>query len=507
MAKPIMVVGTMTNTGKSWIVTGLCRIFHQDGKAVVPFKAQNTAASSYMTEQGEEISRAQAVQAEAANITPNSWMNPVLLKPTSETTCQVIVKGRPIGNMTEDKFLTYSQKNLGPVLQEAYEKLAEAYDIVVIEGAGSPSEVDSSEDDLANMGMAKMAKAPGILVADIDRGGVFATLFGTIMLMRPEERAMIKGIIINKFSGDTENLQAGLKMIEEKTGIPVLGIIPMANIDIENEDSLSASIKSDDVEKVINIDVIALPHISNYTDFNAFEMIPGVSLNYVHKESEMAEPDMIIIPGTQNTIGDLKWMRQNGLEAAILQKAHAGTVVFGVCGGYQLMGEKLADPYHVEEGGVLKGMGLLNTVTMFSDKKRTFRVEGFFGNVKGIFRNLKGKSFYGYEIHSGITDFPTENCLTHMRPTYEPGEIVPEGSQNVDDTMNVYGTFIHGIFDCEGVAATIVRALLAKKGMNPSDMQSLNYHSYKQDQYDKLAQCLRENIDVEKIYAILEEGL
>ncbi|MCI1821470.1 cobyric acid synthase [Megasphaera sueciensis] len=505
MTKPIMVVGTMRNTGKSWIVTGLCRIFHQDGKSVAPFKAQNTASSSFITDTGEEISRAQAVQAEAADIEPTSLMNPVLLKPVGEKTFQVIVQGHPVGSMTADTFQIYHDKKLGAVLRESYEALAAVYDIVILEGAGNPSKVDSSEDDLANMGMAKVAQAPGILVADMDRGGVFATLFGTIMLMRPEERVMIKGIIINKFSGEPDSLTSGLRMIEEKTGIPVLGVVPMANIDIE--DNLSASIKSDDVEKIITIDVIALPHISNFTDFNAFECIPGVALRYIHKGSELTDPDMIIIPGTLNTIGDLKWMRQNGIEEAILTKAREGVVVFGVCGGYQMMGEKLADPYHVEEGGVLKGMGLLKTDTMFSDRKRTFRVEGFFGNVRGIFRQLKGKRFYGYEIHSGITDFPTEDCLTHMRPTYEPGEIVPEGSQYVDDVMNVYGTFIHGIFDCEGVASTMARALFSKKGRKPADMQSVNYRSYKQEQYDKLADCLRRHIDMEKIYKIVEEGL
>lgn len=507
MSKPIMIVGTMDNSGKSWVATGLCRVFHQDGKSVAPFKAQNTAAGSYVTSEGAEIGRAQGIQAEAAGIEADSIMNPILLKPASDGTMQVFINGKTIGNMTATQYYLYKNKNLQPVVQAAYEKLSKKYNLVVMEGAGSPAEITPNEDDLVNMGLAKMVQSPVLLLADIDRGGVFATIYGTLMLMSEEERSMIKGIIINKFRGDVETLKPGLRMIEEKTNIPVLGVIPMANIDIEDENNLSERIKSTDVEKVIDIAVIALPHISNYTDFNAFDMIPGVALHYIHKESELGNPDMIIIPGTKTTLGDLKWMRNNGLEAAVLKKAKEGTVIFGVCGGYQILGEKLSDPYGVEEGGVISGMGLLHTMTMFAEKQRTFRVEGYFGDVKGIFHNLKGKNFYGYDIHSGITDFPPENCLTLMRPTYETGEIVPEGSQHVGDGMTVYGTYIHGIFDCEGIADTIVRALLKQKGKKPIDMQSVNYNNYKQEQYDKLADCLRQNLDIQKIYEILEEGI
>ena len=507
MAKPIMIVGTMTNSGKSWLATGLCRVFHQDGKTVAPFKAQNLASNSFTTSDGAEIGRAQAIQAEAAEIEPLGIMNPVLLKPASNGGKEVIINGKAVGTMTDTQYYLYEDKNLQPIVENAYERLAAAYDIVVLEGAGSPAEVNPNEHDLVNMGMAKLAKAPVLLLADISRGGVFATICGTLMLMSDEERQMIKGIVINKFRGDVESLKPGLRMIEEKTGIPVLGVIPMANIDIEDEDSLSERLQSTDVEKVIDVAVIALPHISNYTDFNVFEMIPGVALRYIRKESDLGDPDMIIIPGTKNTLGDLKWMRANGLEAAVLKKAQAGTVIFGVCGGYQIMGEKLSDPYGVEEGGVIQGMGLLHTMTMFAERSRTFRVDGCFGDVKGVFHQLKGKNFYGYEIHSGITDYPPETSFTLMKPTYEAGEIVPEGSQHVGDGMMVYGTNIHGIFDCQGVADTIVKALLRQKGMKPTDMQSVNYNRYKQVQYDKLADCLRQCLDMERIYAILEEGI
>ncbi len=507
MAKSIMIVGTMSNSGKSWIATGLCRIFYQDGKKVAPFKSQNMALNSFITNDGGEMGRAQVVQAEAAGLEPDVLMNPILLKPTSDCGFQVIIRGQAIGNMTATEYYAYKKEHLIPIVQETYDKLANAYDMIVIEGAGSPAEINLNQDDIVNMGMARMAKAPVLLVADIDRGGVFASIYGTIMLLPPDERAMIKGIIINKFRGDVEILKPGLRMIEEKTGVPVLGVVPMMDIDIEDEDSLSERIKSSDAVNVIDIAVAALPRMSNYTDFNVFALLPGVSLRYVHRESELKNPDMIIIPGSKNTIGDLKWLRQSGMEAAILKKAHEGTPIFGVCGGYQMLGQTISDPYGVEEGGVVPGMGLLHTATTFAEQKRTIRVEGTFGHVRGIFSRLSGSHFYGYEIHSGITEFPEQDCLTHMRPTYEAGKPVPEGSQVVEGGENIYGTYVHGIFDCEGVASAIVEGLLEAKGLQPTDMHDISFSTYKQQQYDKLADCLRKTVDIGKVYDIVKEGV
>lgn len=506
MAKALMIVGTMSNAGKSLVTAGLCRVLHQDGKSVAPFKSQNMALNSYITRDGAEMGRAQVVQAEAADIEPSAIMNPILLKPTSDKGSQVIVLGEAIGTMTAGEY--YKMKHtLRPKIMEAFNTLAADHDVIVIEGAGSPAEININKDDFVNMGMAKMAKAPVLLVADIDRGGVFASIYGTVMLMDEEERSMIKGIIINKFRGDVEILRPGLKMIEDKTGIPVVGVMPMLDVDIEDEDSLSERISGHSEVNLVDIAVVRIPRMSNYTDFNVFELIPGVSLRYVKNPRELGNPDMIIIPGTKNTIGDLKWMRQSGMETMILKKAAKGTVVFGVCGGYQMLGKNISDPYGVEEGGDTPGLGLLNVETSFIEKKRTIQMEGKFGQVKGIFSKLSGMPLVGYEIHSGVTEFPAESALTEITPIHEAGEAMLEGSQNVENGMNVYGTYVHGVFDGDGIAAAIVEALLAQKGLNMEDIHTINYADYKKQQYDILADGVRKNLDMDKIREILEAGL
>lgn len=507
VAKAIMVQGTMSNAGKSLVTAGLCRVFNQDGKKVAPFKSQNMALNSFITREGAEMGRAQVVQAEAANIEPSALMNPVLLKPTSDSGSQVIVNGEAIGTMSAAEYFKFKGK-LIPDVKKAFNELGEKFDTIVIEGAGSPAEINiKSKDDFVNMGMAKIAKAPVLLVGDIDRGGVFASLYGTLMLLEPEERAMVKGIIINKFRGDIEILRPGLKMIEEKTGVPVVGVLPMLHVDIEDEDSLSERLTSHTEVQLIDIAVVRIPRMSNYTDFNVFELIPGVSLRYVNNVRELGNPDMIILPGTKNTIGDLKWLRQSGFEAAILKKASEGTVIFGVCGGYQMLGKNLADPYGVEEGGDTPGLGLLDVETVFIEKKRTIQMEGKFGQVQGIFAALSGQPLFGYEIHSGVTHFAEDNALTSIKPIHEAGDVMLEGSQNVSGKMNVYGTYVHGIFDGDGIAVQIVEALLAKKGMKMDDIKTINFADYKKQQYDILADSIRKNLDMKKIYEILEAGV
>ena len=506
MAKSIMVQGTCSNAGKSLLTAGLCRVFNQDGYKVAPFKSQNMALNSFITVNGAEMVRAQVVQAEAANIEPSALMNPILLKPTSDCGSQVIVNGEAIGTMTAVEYFKF-KTNLIPDIMKAYNQLDENFDIICLEGAGSPAEINLKQQDIVNMGMAKMAKAPVLLVGDIDRGGVFASLYGTVMLMEPEERAMIKGLIINKFRGDVEILRPGLEMIEEKTGIPVVGVLPMLHVDIEDEDSLSERLTSHTEVKLVDIAVIRTPRMSNYTDFNVFELVEGVSLRYVTSLKELGNPDMIILPGTKNTIGDLKWMRQNGLEAEILKKASQGTVVWGVCGGYQMLGTNISDPYGVEEGGDTPGLGLLPVETSFIEKKRTIQMEGQFGEVEGIFSALSGTKLVGYEIHSGVTEFPAEHALTCIKPIHEEGETMLEGSQNVNGSYNVYGSYVHGVFDAEGVAVKIVEALLAKKGMKLEDIKTINFAEYKKQQYDILADSVRKNLDMKKIYEILEAGV
>lgn len=506
MAKAIMVVGTMSNAGKSLVTAGLCRVFYQDGYKVAPFKSQNMALNSFITKEGAEMGRAQVVQAEAANIEPNVLMNPILLKPTSDSGSQVIVNGEAIGTMRAGEY--YAMKHtLRPKVQEAFDTLANQYDIICIEGAGSPAEINIKKDDFVNMGMAKMAKAPVLLVADIDRGGVFASIYGTLMLLEDDERAMVKGVIINKFRGDVEILRPGLKMIEEKIGVPIVGVLPMLNVDIEDEDSLSERIKGHGEVALVDIVVVRIPRMSNYTDFNVFELISGVSLRYVSNVRELGNPDMIIIPGTKNTIGDLKWLRQSGMEAAILKHASNGTVIFGVCGGYQMLGKNISDPYGVEEGGDTMGLGLLPVETSFIEHKRTIQMQGKFGKVKGILSALSGMPLHGYEIHSGVTEFAQENALTCIEPIHEESNLMLEGSQNVDDNMNVYGSYVHGIFDGDGIAAKVVEALLAKKGLSPDDVQAINFAEYKRQQYDILADNVRKELDMKKIYEIMEAGI
>ena len=323
MAKAIMIQGTMSNAGKSLLAAGLCRIFKQDGYKVAPFKSQNMALNSFITEEGLEMGRAQVMQAEAAGITPSVLMNPILLKPTNDVGSQVIVNGEVLGNMSAREYFAYKHK-LIPDIRKAYDTLDKEYDILVIEGAGSPAEINLKQEDLVNMGMARMAKAPVLLVGDIDRGGVFAQLVGTVMLLEEDERELVKGLIINKFRGDKTILDPGVKMLEEKCGIPVVGVAPFLHIQVEDEDSLSARMEGSREVGLLDLAVIRLPRISNFTDFNPFETMPGVSLRYVREVSELGEPDMILLPGTKNTMEDLLWMRQSGMEAAVSEGGRKG---------------------------------------------------------------------------------------------------------------------------------------------------------------------------------------
>ncbi|UWG95491.1 cobyric acid synthase [Dehalobacter sp. DCM] len=502
MAKSIMVQGTMSNAGKSLFTAGLCRIFMQDGYQTVPFKSQNMALNSYITKEGLEMGRAQVVQAEAAGKEPSVLMNPILLKPTNDKGSQVIVNGEVLGNMNAADYFKYKSK-LKPDIMKAFNKLDEANDVIVIEGAGSPAEINLRDDDIVNMGMAKMAKAPVLLVADIDRGGVFASIFGTVMLLEEDERKLIKGIIINKFRGDVEVLRPGLRMIEDKVHIPVIGVVPYLTVDIEDEDSLSERLDSERTVEAVDIAVIRLPRMSNFTDFNVFELIPGVSVRYVKSEAELKNPDMIILPGTKNTMGDLKWLRQNGLEGRIKKMAAQGTVLFGVCGGYQMLGMTLDDPYGVEEGGSLTGMGLLNIKTTFSEQKTRTQVSGIFGPVEGTLSRLSHIAFSGYEIHMGVTETIDAEPLTVIDHVSGQALLKTDGTKN----GNIMGSYIHGIFDEEGVASTIVECLLNKKGLESSSLQKLSFRQYKEQQYDLLAEEIRKNVDMDIIYKILKAGV
>lgn len=502
MAKAIMVQGTMSNAGKSLLAAGLCRIFKQDGYKVAPFKSQNMALNSFITEEGLEMGRAQVMQAEAAGIRPSVLMNPILLKPTNDVGSQVIVNGEVLATMSARDYFAYKKK-LVPDIMKAYETLAKENDIIVIEGAGSPAEINLKEEDIVNMGMAKMANAPVLLVGDIDRGGVFAQLIGTVELLEEGERQMIKGLIINKFRGDKTILDPGVEMLEQKSNIPVVGVTPYLHIQVEDEDSLTERFDRKQEVDRIDIAVIRVPRISNFTDFNPLERIPGVSLRYVGNVSELKDPDMIILPGTKNTMEDLLWMRSNGLEAAVLKEAARGKVIFGICGGYQMLGETLSDPYHVEAGGTIKGMGLLPMDTVFAENKTRTRVTGRFLQIEGELAALSGAELEGYEIHMG------ETILKEGAGHCVAIEDRVSGMKKEDGVYcrNICGTYVHGVFDREEAAEAMIRVLGEKKGIDVSDMTGMDFAAFKETQYDILAAELRKHLDMKKIYEILDEGI
>ena len=503
MAKVIMIQGTMSNAGKSLVTAGLCRVFKQDGYKVTPFKSQNMALNSFITKEGLEMGRAQVMQAEACGIEPSVNMNPILLKPTNDVGSQVIVNGEVLGNMSARDY--YKKKTeLIPHIMEAYNNLAKEYDIIVMEGAGSPAEINLKENDIVNMGMAKLVNSPVLLVGDIDRGGVFASIAGTLMLLEEDERKMIKGTIINKFRGDVNILKPGLDMIEEITKTPVVGVVPYMELDIDDEDSLSERFNNKGTVDLIDIAVIRLPRISNFTDFNTFEYIPGVSLRYVKSVRELKDPDMIILPGTKNTMEDLKWLRESGLETQILKQAAKGKVIFGICGGYQMLGMELSDPFNVESGGTMAGMGLLPTKTVFEKEKVRTRVSGNFNEVSGILAELSYVEFEGYEIHMGQTtyDFNEEELTTIDNVNGE--DIIKNDGLYKD---NVYGSYIHGIFDKEEVSKAIVESLCIHKGIDYSSISTVDIEKYKEEQYDKLAEGIRNSLDMKAIYKILESGI
>ncbi len=502
MAKAIMIQGTMSNVGKSLITAGLCRIFAQDGYKVAPFKSQNMALNSYITKEGLEMGRAQVMQAEAAGIEPSVLMNPILLKPTSDTGAQVIVNGEVRKNMNAREYFAF-KKQLIPDILEAYHKLEEDYDIIVIEGAGSPAEINLKNEDIVNMGMAKLVKAPVLIVGDIDRGGVFAQLLGTMELLEEDEKPYVKGLIINKFRGDKSILDPGVVMLEEKANVPVLGVTPYLHLDIEEEDSLTERFSMKKEVELIDIAVIRLPKISNFTDFNILENIKGVSLRYVGTVSELKNPDMIILPGTKNTMEDMLWLRQSGLEAAILKKAAENKVIFGICGGFQMLGDNISDPDGVEAGGVIKGMNLLPMDTIFQGSKIRTRVVGSFGQVEGILSALSGEAVEGYEIHMGISNFREE------LPAMTSVSNLVDGVEKLDGTYqgNIYGSYIHGIFDKEQIAAKVISCLAKAKNIDLEQISSRDYSEHKELQYNILADALRQHLNMPEIYAILNETI
>lgn len=502
MARSIMIQGTMSNAGKSVLAGGLCRVFYQDGYRTAPFKSQNMALNSFITRDGLEMGRAQVMQAEAAGVEPDVCMNPILLKPTSDSGSQVIVNGEVNGVMTATEYYA-KKKAYVPDILKAYDKLDKAYDIIVIEGAGSPAEINLKKDDFVNMGLAEMVDAPVLLVGDIDRGGVFAQLVGTLMLLEEKERARVKGTIINKFRGDLEILRPGLTMLEERSGVPVSGVIPYFHLDIDEEDSLTERFTKKGSVGLVDIAVIRLPRISNFTDFAPLENLDEVSLRYVSTPGEFGNPDAVIIPGSKNTIEDLLWMRQSGLEAMVIRHGEKGKLVFGICGGYQMLGEEIYDPDGVERQGSIKGMGLQKARTVFLESKTRTRVTGAFGQVEGLLSGLSHVKIEGYEIHMGTT-----TMLDGGTPLLKIQDETKDGAVKVDGigSGNVYGCYIHGIFDQTEVIRGLIEALLTQKGYDKGAVVIQDREAYKEQQYDKLADIIRANLDMKAIYKIMGEG-
>ena len=493
--RTIMIQGTMSGAGKSLITAGLCRVFHQDGLVAAPFKSQNMALNSYITKEGLEMGRAQVMQAEAAGIEPEVCMNPILLKPTTDRGSQVIVNGEVLGNMSAKEYFAYKKK-LIPDIKKAFMKLEEKADIIVIEGAGSPAEINLKENDIVNMGLAEMVDAPVLLVGDIDRGGVFAQLLGTVMLLEESEKDRVKGLIINKFRGDASLLDSGIDMLEEKGGIPVAGVVPYMDIKVEDEDSLSERLSANAARGAVDIAVIRLPKLSNFSDMDVFEQFPDVSVRYVGRAAELGSPDMVVIPGSKSTIADLAWLRRSGLETEIRRCCDEGIPVFGICGGYQMLGEEVSDPEGVEGGGSIEGLGLLPVRTVLAGEKKTEQFSGSFCDAEGVFAGLSGLAIEGYEIHMGRTESSGGGaCFAGFTSA-------GTGAQR----GNVYGTYIHGVFDRGEIAVAVVKALAERKGAGLSTEQAVDHREFKEKEYDRLAGVLRKHLDMDMIYSMLKEA-
>ena len=488
---PLMLAGTGSDVGKSIIAAAFCRIFLQDGYHPAPFKAQNMALNSYATPEGLEIGRAQAVQAEAAGVPCHTDMNPLLLKPSSDHTSQVVLNGRPIGNRNAyEYFRREGREELRKEVHAAFDRLAARYNPVVMEGAGSISEINLRDSDLVNLPMAMHAGADVILVADIDRGGVFASVYGSVMLLRPEERKHIKGILINKFRGDIRLFESGVKMLEDLCGVPVVGVVPYyKDIYIEEEDSVMLQTKNIRAgQGKVNVAVVLLRHLSNFTDFNVLERDPRVHLFYTNNTDESMKADIILLPGSKSTLSDLYELRRNGVAQAIVRAHREGATVMGICGGYQLMGREVCDPDHVEgEIERLPGLGLLPVSTRMQGEKVTRQVR---------FRFLEDSAVCeGYEIHMGTTtplaDVPV-SPLNHLADGREDGYFV-------DRTC--MGTYVHGILDNPSVIDYLLEPFADKLKETAFD-----YKAFKEEQYDKLAAHVRKHVDLPLIYQILTDN-
>jgi len=493
--KSLMIQGTGSSVGKSVLASALLRIMKQDGYRVAPFKAQNMALNSFVTRNGLEMGRAQVTQAQAAGVEPDVRMNPVLLKPTSDRRSQVIVEGKSIGTMTAMEYHTYKPA-LRKRIREIYEDLESQVDCVVIEGAGSPAEINLREGDIVNMSMAEAADAPVILVGDINLGGVFASLLGTVMLLTDEERARVKGVIINKFRGDVKILEPGLWMLEERIHVPVLGVIPWMDVELEDEDSVTERFEKSSGAGGLDVVVVKLKHISNFTDFQSLALQKGVRVRYASTAKELEGADLIMLPGTKNTIEDLIDLRNRGMDAAIIRHARSGGMVIGICGGYQMLGDVLHDPEHVESRvPEVAGLGLLNMAVTFEKEKKTQQSSGMVCCEAGWLSQANGVTVDGYEIHAGRSVFG-EAAMPWLRI----GDHV-DGVMNAQG--NVLGSYLHGLFDDGQLFAAIAAHIREEKGLSGEVYDAVSFEDFREREFDRIADIVRASVDMDAIYRIV----
>lgn len=500
-----MIQGTGSSVGKSLIASALCRIFNRDGYRVAPFKAQNMALNSYVTCDGGEMGRAQVVQAEAAGVEPSVEMNPILLKPTADAGSQVIVMGRPIGNMTAKEYFS-ARAEMSKVITKAFKSLSERYDIIVIEGAGSPAEINLKDKDIVNMKMAELANAPVILVTDVDKGGAFAWIVGTLELLQKDERARLGGFILNKFRGDPELIADGLKMLESRTSLPVLGLIPyLRDINLDEEDSVwldHYTNKDTHDEDNVDIAVVRLPRVSNFTDFKILGKEKSVRLRYVDDPRTLGQPDMIILPGTKSTIKDLIHIKESGLVQAITDRAQNGTMVMGICGGYQMLGTGIEDKNHIESNqSFTEGLGLLDVSTTFLSEKHTFQVKAVMENNNPLPFCVDGV-LSGYEIHMGNSE---SRCKPLLRIIERGGRPVDITDGAVSENGRVIGTYLHGLFDNDEFRRRLINYLRRENETTAIGNDTyLSSQIFKEEAYNRLASTVRENLRMDIIYQMLD---
>lgn len=495
-AKTLMIQGTGSHVGKSFLVAGLCRLFKNDGIAVAPYKSQNMALNSFATRDGLEMGRAQATQAQAAGIEPDVLMNPILLKPTSERRAQVIVLGKPVKNM-DARAYHQRKKEMLSIARNSLEELCGEYELVVIEGAGSPVEINLVDRDIVNMAIAGLVDAPVVLVADIDKGGAFASIVGTLELLPPADRERVKGFIINKFRGDIELLEPGLRWLEERTGLPVLGVVPHIDVILEDEDSVSldSGNRSNAGPALLRIAVPQLPRISNFTDFQPFELTEGVCVDFVRSPGELGLPDAVILPGTKNTLLDMAWLRKTGLADSITGLARSGVPIIGICGGFQMLGRMVNDPLGIEgdAGSRTSGLGLLPIETELTGEKTVRQIEATIrGGADILGAAAVGSVFSAYEIHAGIsTPVGSGAFFAETAAGAEDGWVSPD--------LKIMGTYMHGLFDTESLRRSFLDALAAKKGFAGLDFDSEDFEV----RIDRIAEVLRASLKMEELRQIV----